>query len=380
MRLWAFAVLAASVIALLWLGVTAHGLSDYRGRPLGTDFSDVYAAGRLAQKDRAAAAYDWPQHYAEEQALFGKETPFYGWHYPPFFLLAAEALAHLPYLPALLLWQGLTLLLYLLALRALVRSSHDPLWLLAALAFPAVFVNLIHGQNGFLTAAIMTGGLALLRPRPFLAGAVFGLMAYKPQFAVMIPVALGAGRYWRALGGFAACLAVLIVLATAVFGPDIWQTFLASAQLSRTVVLEQGNTGFEKLQSAFAAVRLLGGPVPFAYLVQGAVAAGVLTALVIVWRKPALQAEKGAVLVLATTLSTPYCLDYDLVLLAPAIVLMTAAGHEKGFQKGEILLLSALWLCPFAARGIAAATHLSIVPWLMLAALAFTFRRACLRF
>jgi alpha-1,2-mannosyltransferase len=48
---------------------------------------------------------------------------------------------------------------------------------IAALAFPAVFVNLTHGHNGFLTASLFTGALLCLDARPWLAGMLFGLLA-----------------------------------------------------------------------------------------------------------------------------------------------------------------------------------------------------------
>ena len=44
-RLVAVALLIASVAGFLFLVVTAHGEIDRQGRPLGTDFSNVYAAG-----------------------------------------------------------------------------------------------------------------------------------------------------------------------------------------------------------------------------------------------------------------------------------------------------------------------------------------------
>src|SRR5262249_40092757 len=157
---------------------TAHGLNDYQGRPLGTDFSDVYAAGTLADRGHADAAFDPPHHFAEERALFGRNTPFYGWHYPPFFLLVAAPLAHLPYLPALIAYQLATMAFYLLALHLLLRDVKDRTWLLVALAFPAVFVNLTHGHNGFLTAGLLATALAFLDTRPLLSGICFGLLAY----------------------------------------------------------------------------------------------------------------------------------------------------------------------------------------------------------
>jgi hypothetical protein len=57
---------------------------------------------------------------------------------------------------------------------------------LIAAAFPAVFVNIGHGQNGFLTAALLGSALLSLDRRPWLAGALIGLLAYKPQFGVLI--------------------------------------------------------------------------------------------------------------------------------------------------------------------------------------------------
>src|SRR5689334_1830598 len=95
----------AYVLALVFLGVTAHGLNDYAGRPLGTDFSNVYAAGTATLRGDATAPFDIRRQVEMERELFGPSTSFYGWHYPPFFLFVAMALAKLPYLTALMLWQ-----------------------------------------------------------------------------------------------------------------------------------------------------------------------------------------------------------------------------------------------------------------------------------
>src|SRR5258706_16321345 len=78
--------------------------------------------------------------------------------------------------------------------------------LLLALAAPAVFVNAVRGQNGTWTAALCGGGLSLLERRPLLAGGLLGLLIYKPQLGLLIPVALLAGRHWRASKGVAVSL------------------------------------------------------------------------------------------------------------------------------------------------------------------------------
>jgi hypothetical protein len=381
-RLWAVGLLVAFVCSIVFLAATAHGLNDFKGRPLGTDFSDVYTAGMLARDGLPQSAYEPATHYRQQQATFGINTPFYGWHYPPFFLGVASVLAAFPYLAALMLWLGLTLGAYVWAMRELQRAGpaadllKDRVWWLLVLAFPAVFVNLVHGQNAFFTTALIAGGLALLDRKPVAAGILFGLMAYKPQFAVLIPVVLVASGRWKTLAAAAATVAALIAAATLMFGPGIWPAFFGSSEFSRVVVLEQGNTGFEKIQSVFAAVRLVGGPVAAAYGVQAMVSALVTLALVMLWRGQASMELKGAGLCLGVLLATPYCLDYDLVLLAPAIALLAAEGRARGFLRGEVLLLSVVWLMPIAVRNVAGATHVPVGALLVAAAFALIVRRA----
>ncbi len=53
-----------SLAMLIWLFATSNGTLDARGRPLGTDFSNVWAAGRMALDGRAADAWVWPDHFA----------------------------------------------------------------------------------------------------------------------------------------------------------------------------------------------------------------------------------------------------------------------------------------------------------------------------
>jgi len=377
LRLIPAALLLGYAVALIVLLATAHGAIDYHGRPLGTDFSNVYAAGESTLKGDPRAPFDPVRQYAEEQKLFGRATPFYGWHYPPYFLLVAAPLATLPYLGALAVWQGVTLALYVLSIALLLRAgpkpdiANDKHWILLAIAFPAAFVNLTHGNNGFLTAALLAAGLALLERRPALAGVCFGLLVYKPQFAVMVPLALVAAGYWRTLASAAATIVVLTAAVAVVFGPGVWAAFLASTHFARTVVLEDGNTGFNKIQSVFAWTRLWGGSVSLAYAIQIFTSFAAASALVLLWRRRGPLAERGASLSLAVLLATPYCLDYDLVALAPAIALLAARGLEDGFRRYEKTMLAVLWLVPIVAREIAAATYIPVGPVALLAAGAF---------
>jgi len=83
-----------------WIALSG-GLIDPNGKPIGTDFSSFYAAGSLALEGRAGEVYDMAAHHAREQQIFGAAVPYYGWLYPPLFLLVVTPLAVLPYPAAL---------------------------------------------------------------------------------------------------------------------------------------------------------------------------------------------------------------------------------------------------------------------------------------
>jgi alpha-1,2-mannosyltransferase len=417
-RLWALAVLVAAAGGLVYLVATSDGLNDYQGRPLGTDFSNVYAAGTYVLEGRLAAPFDPRLQHAREKEIFGAATPFYGWHYPPLFLFVAAALALLPYQLALIAWQVATLLLYLFSIRMIVslgscapsplcgegrgegdavsqsitRPPHPAslrpadlsptgrgeasVWLLLALAFPAVFVNLGHGHNGFLTAALFGFALAQLDRRPMVAGILFGLIAYKPQFGLLIPLVLAATGRWRGFAAAAATVAALAAITTFWFGADTWRAFFTFAEYTRAIVLETGETGWHKIQSVFSWARMWSAPVPLAYAVQGAVTLAIAAALVWLWRSPAAFALKAAALCLATILATPYSLDYDLMLLAPAIAFLALDGLARGFAPYEKTALAALWAAPLVARGVAQATLIPLGVIAMLIVFALVLRRA----
>ena len=78
-----------------------------------------------------------------------------------------------------------------------VISNVSVIWLV--LAFPGTIINFIHGQNGFFTANIVGRRPFILEKRPVLAGIFFGFLSYKPQFGILIPFALIAGKYWKTI-------------------------------------------------------------------------------------------------------------------------------------------------------------------------------------
>ncbi len=232
-------------------------------------------------------------------------------------------------------------------------------WLLLALAFPAVLIDVGHGQNGFLTAALIGGALVVLDRRPIAAGILLGLLVYKPQYGLLLPLVLAISGRWKCFGAAAAAVALLTIATTLTFGASVWHAFLISTHFTRTVVLEQGNTGWYKIQSVFAWARMWGASIPLAYALQAAATVAAAAALAVMWRGTARFPLKAAGLCLATVLATPYSFDYDMMVLAPAIAWLAADGLEFGFGPWEKTALAALWLVPLVARSTA---EFSLVP------------------
>lgn len=373
LRAYCLILIGLAALALIALAATSKGLNDYQDRPLGTDFSNVYAAGKYVLEGKPAAPYDWALQHNKEREIFGADTPFYGWHYPPIFLFLAALLALMPYLLALGVWQASTLALYLISIRKILPRTE--IWL-PALAYPAVLINIAHGHNGFLTAALIGGGLYLLGRKPIAAGILFGLLIYKPQFGVLIPLALIAGGYWRAFLAASVTVIALCAAAYFVFGIGVWDAFRDSMTLTREIVLEKGDTGFHKIQSVFAAVRLLGAPVTLAYVAQGIVFAIVAACLVWLWRSEKPFALKAAALIAGSMLATPYLLDYDLMIAAPAITFLVAHGLAKGFAPYEKSALAFVFIAPLLTRAVAEQVYLPLGLLAVVLLFGMTLRRA----
>jgi len=382
-RAYSLILLALYAIAIVgWIALSDRWV-DRNGKPVGTDFSSFYAAGSLVLEGRPADVYNMAAHFAREQQIFGAATPYYGWLYPPLFLFVATPLALLPYPLALIAWQGATFALYLAVIAAILRQPRHQggaiarVWLLVAAAFPAVFINLGHGQNGFLTAGLLGAALLALPRRPVLSGILFGLLAYKPQFGLLIPFALLAGGQWRTMIAAGLTVIALAGATTLAFGSEIWWVFAASTETARKLLLEQGDVGFEKLQSVFAAIRLWGGGISLAYAVQGAMSLLAIGGVAWMWRSSPDRNLKAALLMVATLLGSPHVLDYDLTILGPAMAFMAASIYASGgVLHYEISLLAMAWITPLVARAIAGASGLPIGLITIVALYGVVMRRA----
>ena len=363
------------VSALAWI-LRSKGLIDPAGHPIGADFLAPWAASWLALHGNPAASYDVPHLWAAERLAVGyPSVGFVGFPYPPMWLLTLLLLGLLPYAWSLLIWTVATFAAYL-AVMWKIEPKRDSLWL--AIAFPGALVNLINGQNGFFTLALLGGGLLTLERRPILAGVMFGLMSYKPQYGILIPIFLLATGRWRTIAAASVTVLILAALSFAIFGEQTWQGFFSSFAFTGRVVLEQGGIGFDKMQSAFGAARLWGFSVATAYGFQSAVSLIAALVVIRIWRRTAEFDLHAAALATGALLITPYMMDYDLVVLALPIAWLALEGRRSGFLPWEKSILAFSWFLPLFARSLAGHAMTPIAPLAMLLLLADIARRAAL--
>ena len=373
-RLRAYAgILLAVTIAVIvgWVAASQDGL-DPLGKPLGTDFLSFWAASKLALAGGAGQVYRPEAHYAVQKTAFGPGVEYAAFFYPPVYLLVCLPLALLPYLASLVAWLGATGAAYGLVIRRYLRPTR--VGIVPILAFPAVMLNLGHGQNGFLTAALFGGAVLLLERRPVVAGLLLGALIFKPHIGLLIPVALICIGAWSTIAAAAASALALMLLSYFVFGPEAWSGFIAVSPLARAA-LENEWVGSAKMQSAFAALRVLHAGLGLAYAVQALVSLTALAGLVWLARTRPTREGYGVALVAASLLASPFLLDYDLVLLAIPLAWTLREGLTGGFQPYEKSVLFAGFVLPMVSRQLATNLSLPIAPLVLLAIFVIVVRR-----
>jgi hypothetical protein len=353
-----------------WLHTRA-GVTDMAGQQLGRDFVNYWAGAHLAAKGHAARVYDIPAFVRYERMHTAANAAIKWYSYPPVALVLSLPLAALGFVPALIVW---LLSGGLICSALLARSLDWRMAFLAAFATPAALMNALSGQNGQFSAALLCGGIIFVERRPWLAGLLFGMLCFKPHLAILVPVALAAGGFWRSFAGAALTVAALCA-AVFLLGADAWTGFLQNAPIN-AALLEHGEGFWNRMPSLFAAVRLLGGGVNIAYGAQMVSAVAATWFVIRIWRGAASLAMKGAALVTATFLVTPYAWDYDLVSLTFAVVWFITEAARTGFRPWEKIALAAMITMPLFLLSTAKMTHLQTGPLFLWAVLLLIARRA----
>ena len=333
-----FAALFATYM-ILALQYTLQGRQAYQFG----DFYALWTSAVVTHQGDAAVNFDADALHLRQVAMGMNPRGYNPFPYPPTLLTLLGPLGGLSLGVAFYVFMVPSFLAYLAAMGA-GRWRQWP-WTFAACAAPASAITLISGQTGFLSGALMVGGLRLLPRRPALAGVLFGLLAYKPQLGVLVPVALLAMGAGRAIAAAAMTGAACVLVSGLLYGFNLWP--LWAHALTDYALRFPPVYGYMPTIEANAA--MLGAPATLAAGLQLAVSLPVGFVVWRAWRRgPTPQA--AALLVVGTFLATPHAFNYDMPMMTSGLVFYLLARRENGLDVGEALALGLAFLTPFLVK------------------------------
>lgn len=343
------------VIYAIVLGAWAwstHGFdrSDV-GRP-GVDFAVFWVASHMMLHGSPWQVYDHLA-LAKAEAMFlpaVQSSHFLPWLYPPAFLFVVAPLALLPLAVSYVLFIGVSALWFTgatLRISGLARTIGRPrLAALFVAGSPSVFVAALAGQNSLLTAAFAALAVHWVDRKPVLAGFCIGLLAIKPQMAIVFPFVLVAAGAWRTFVAAAVSALSITALGVLAGGVETVRLFLLNADIQRSVVIQHYFHFWLASPTTFAALRINGAGLALSQFGQAWVAIAAIAAACHVWRRTKDTRLRGSVLLISTLIANPYVWHYELTWLGIALACLVSLGFEKGWLGGEQSILGLAWLLP----------------------------------
>lgn len=360
------AVGAGFAVVVIWnFYWPADTTFDITGYPLGRDFANVWSAPQIAARVGVRGLFDLDTYQQGVARLFGPGVSPLMWSYPPTMLLLIWPFGHMSYWGAFAVWTLTGLVVYAAAVLARVAPPQRRAAFGFLLVAPASIVNVIVGQNGFFTAALMLGGISLLEQRPWSAGLLFGLLSAKPQLGLLIPVALLSISAWRAFASAALTTIVMLAVSLVLWGTGPWEDWIGRLAPSTYHLITdyRGFFGY-MMPSVFSSMRDVGASPTIADMVQVIVSVLIVLTTAIFFRQTHDVALRGLILAAGTLLTTPYSFNYDLTAITGAMLwLMTSPRSLHG---RELAILGAVWVLPmaiFVLNGL----HIGIAAWLIAA-------------
>lgn len=357
----------------LYTQVDEDGLIDAQGLNAGGDYPVYYLASNMALRGEAALAYDPAELTARSEEVLGFVSDDLPWFYPPTFFFILSPFALLPLAASLLAWvafNGAVIAAWSYGFASWGRRLAGRGWyVLAALAFPSSLLSLFAGQNGGLSAGLLGGGLMLLQRHPVLAGVLLGLATFKPQLGILVPVALIAGRCWRAFAAAAVTFVVFAGASAAAYGVEPWLNHLGALGRAGGMV-ENSIMPIAKMITPLSTFYLMELPDPLPNILMYLVSGCSLILVIVVWLRTEHWPLRIATLLIATFLAAPYAYFHDAGILALPLLFWAREGQQQGWRFGEPLLLAAFWLAPYAMWALAVFAGWHLWPLLLLAMLA----------
>lgn len=347
----------AVILALCLWGVCAvdfatPGLFDRAGNIKFQDFLQFPISARLIAQHRAQDLYNDRVLNDHIRAIAGRDTHvFLRYFYGPQVALAFVPLAQLSFLTQAATWVALSLLIYFACIHFLWKScpalrAHRRLVAICAIAYPPLFHVFVRGQiSAPILLCFTLAYIASEKDHPWLAGIALGFLVFKPQFLVAIPLVLLLARSWAAFAGLVISAASQLAFALIHFGSGVMRSYFAtllhSAGQPATTELTFSPIQMHSLRSFF--VLLI--PWPTAVLICYLVSAIAVMALAVaIWKSSSPLAIRFSALILAAVLVNPHIYIYDLLALAPALLLLANYAIENLHNSSTALLGPLLYL------------------------------------
>ncbi len=328
------------------------------------DYSLFWLAGLLARHGAAGTLYHSPAFFAFAARTIPNHDVHLPFLYPPPVLLPAAAMS----LPGLAVgYYGFSVVILGVSVWLLRCARLSWGCIAVGLLGPAAMWSLYLGQFGLLCSALLICGLVRLETQPARAGGLLACLAIKPQYALLVPVVVLAGRHWRATLAGGVALAVIVAATIAAFGWQSWVAFLGPGRATAKALLEAPfGPGYEQMGvSVFWMCRSFGAAVPVAYIVQGVAAVCCAVTAWRLWRGPVVEPlARVAATVFLTLLASPYGFVDDLA--GYSIMLALLARWDTPWRNTG---LAVLWLAPAFILDFAKIFGFLPAPFLVLAAL-----------
>jgi hypothetical protein len=322
-------LLALTIWAFYIWTIATPTLRDRKGNLKGTDFLHFYTLGSLAIAHRGGDLYN----IDAQAALAAQRVPDsagirYLPLYPPQVSLLFAPLAHLSYDRALALWWFGTALIYWVCCYWILRvcpnlRDFGGTVALIAIAFPAFFHLIAWGQTSALALACFTAGFLLLRDdQEFAAGLALGCLVFKPQLGLAAAIVFIISGRWKLLTGAALSAAAQIAAGIAYYGVDPFRSWLRTLRAVPALLPSFEPRPYQThcLRTFWSMLVPWNGAALGLYIVSAII---VLSWTIAVWKRHEPLSLKYSALLLATVLISPHLTVYDLVILAPAILLLT---------------------------------------------------------
>lgn len=334
---------------------------------VGRDFLNLYTAGELLRDERMSVLFSGVEYHANIKSKYGDNYPIHNWSYPPVMFWPASFAVLFNYYVSLLLWHLAGIGLIALAVN---RLGLSPWWSILIVFSPAGGLNILAGQNGFFTGALIVFAFIFAQSASALSGLSWALLTVKPHLGIIALPYLFLNRQWRVIlsGGIFFLLLVGATIAT--WGLEPWISFFTYTADQQRIVLEEW-TGILNytVPTGFMQGRLLGLSSSNSYLLH-AVFAGLAIGLAIrAWQKMEGNDRHALTWYVVTTfLVLPYSFLYDMVVVQIVLALWIRDPRNL-FGTGELVarfLWLFAWLSPLVSMMIAWLSDVQTIPFVLL--------------